>query len=140
MVTTSQSTLSLSIVSPEQSLLEAEVSNVQIPGADGMFGVLPRHAQLVSLTASGLLTAAAENGEQIEMLIHDGFAEVSADAVVVLSRSAEKVSEIDVDRARRAAKRAQERLRSKDSAIDVARASAALRRALLRERLAKRSS
>ena len=137
---TSQSTLSLSIVSPEKSVLEAEVSSVQIPGAEGMFGVLPRHAQLVSLTASGLLSAVATDGETIEMLIHDGFAEVSGDAVVILSRSAEKVSEIDIERAQQAAKRAQERLSSKDSAIDVSRAGAALRRALLRERLGKRSS
>ncbi|MDG1406122.1 MAG: F0F1 ATP synthase subunit epsilon [Planctomycetota bacterium] len=137
---TSQSTLSLSIVSPEKSVLEAEVSSVQIPGAEGMFGVLPRHAQLVSLTASGLLSAVASDGEIIEMLIHGGFAEVSGDAVVILSRSAEKVSDVDVERAQQAAKRAQERLSSKDSAVDVSRAGAALRRALLRERLGKRSS
>lgn len=137
---TSQSTLSLSIVSPEKSVLEAEVSSVQIPGAEGMFGVLPRHAQLVSLTASGLLSAVAADGEIIEMLIHGGFAEVSGDAVVILSRSAEKVSDVDVERAQQAAKRAQERLSSKDSAVDVSRAGAALRRALLRERLGKRSS
>lgn len=139
-MSTSQSTLSLSIVSPEKSVLEAEVSSVQIPGAEGMFGVLPRHAQLVSLTASGLLSAVATDGETIEMLIHDGFAEVSGDAVVILSSSAEKVSEIDVERAQQAAKRAQERLGSKNSAIDISRAGAALRRALLRERLGKRSS
>ena len=137
---TSQSTLSLSIVSPEKSVLEAEVGSVQIPGAEGMFGVLPRHAQLVSLTASGLLSAVAADGKIIEMLIHGGFAEISGDAVVILSRSAEKVSDVDVERAQQAAKRAQERLSSKDSAIDVSRAGAALRRALLRERLGKRSS
>ena len=74
------------------------------------------------------------------MLIHGGFAEVSGDAVVILSRSAEKVSDVDVERAQQAAKRAQERLSSKDSAIDVSRAGSALRRALLRERLGKRSS
>ncbi|MAU94045.1 MAG: ATP synthase F1 subunit epsilon [Planctomycetes bacterium] len=137
---TSQSTLSLSIVSPEKSVLEAEVGSVQIPGAEGMFGVLPRHAQLVSLTASGLLSAVAADGKIIEMLIHGGFAEISGDAVVILSRSAEKVSDVDVERAQQAAKRARERLSSKDSAIDVSRAGAALRRALLRERLGKRSS
>ena len=137
---TSQSTLSLSIVSPEKSVLEAEVSSVQIPGAEGMFGVLPRHAQLVSLTVSGLLSAVASDGETIEMLIHGGFAEVSGDAVVILSRSAEKVADVDVERAQQAAKRAQERLSSKDSAVDTSRAGAALRRALLRERLGKRSS
>lgn len=137
---TSQSTLSLSIVSPEKSVLEAEVGSVQIPGAEGMFGVLPRHAQLVSLTASGLLSAVAADGEIIQMLIHDGFAEVSSDTVVILSRSAEKISDVDVERAQQAAKRAQERLSSKDSAIDASRAGAALRRALLRERLGKRSS
>ncbi|MFT7516860.1 MAG: F-type H+-transporting ATPase subunit epsilon [Myxococcota bacterium] len=139
-MSTSQLTLALSIVSPEKSLLETEVNNVQIPGADGMFGVLPRHAQLVSLTTTGLLSADGTDGEKIEMLIHDGFAEVSGDAVVILSRSAENVAEIDVERAQKAAQRAKERLRSKDSAVDVARADGALRRALLREKLGKRSS
>jgi F-type H+-transporting ATPase subunit epsilon len=105
-----------------------------------MFGVLPRHAQLVSLTTSGLLTASAVDGEQIELLIHDGFAEVSGDAVVILSRSAEKLADIDIERARQAAKRAQGRLRSEESVFDTARADAALRRALLREKLGKRSS
>lgn len=139
-MSTSQSTLTLSIVSPEKSVLETEVHNVQIPGAAGMFGVLPRHAQLVSLTTSGLLTASAADGEQIELLIHDGFAEVSGDAVVILSRSAEKLADIDIERARQAAKRAQGRLRSQESVLDTARADAALRRALLREKLGKRSS
>lgn len=139
-MSTSQLTLSLCIVSPEKSLLETEVNSVQIPGADGMFGVLPRHAPLVSLMATGLLSADATNGDKIEMVIHDGFAEVSGEAVVILSRSAENVADIDVERAQQAAKRAKERLRSKDSAVDIARADAALRRALLREKLGKRSS
>ena len=65
---------------------------------------------------------------------------MSGDAVVILSHSAEKVSDIDVERAQQAAKRAQERLSSKSSGVDVSRAGAALRRSLLRERLGKRSS
>lgn len=132
--------LTLSIVSPEETLLETTVSKVQFPGTNGLMGVLPRHAQLVSTTDSGMLRAVTNTGENIEILIHDGFADVTGNSVVVLTRSAEKVDDIDLERARSSADRAKKRLESKkDSAIDVARANASLRRALMREKYAKNS-
>jgi F-type H+-transporting ATPase subunit epsilon len=132
--------LTLSIVSPEETLLETTVSKVQFPGTNGLMGVLPRHAQLVSTTDSGMLRAVANTGENIEILIHDGFADVTGNSVVVLTRSAEKVDDIDLERARSSADRAKKRLESKkDSTIDVARANASLRRALMREKYAKNS-
>lgn len=139
MVTTA-SNLTLRIVSPEEIILDEQVQSVQIPGDDGQFGVLPRHAALVSLTDSGPLHAQGLNGEILDFIIHDGFAEVRDDVVTVLSRSAEKMAEIDLERAQKAADRARERMRLHDDDIDRARAVAALRRALMRERLARRSS
>ena len=134
------SSLTLSIVSPEETLLEMAVSKVQFPGTDGLMGVLPRHAQLVSTTDSGMLRALTSAGEEIEILIHDGFADVTKDSVVVLSRSAEKIGDIDLERAQKAAERARKRLEAKkDSAVDVTRANASLRRALIRQKYAKNS-
>ena len=137
---TTASTLTLRIVSPEEIILDEQVQAVQIPGDDGQFGVLPRHAAMVALTDSGPLHAKSMAGETLDFIIHDGFAEVREDVVTVLSRSAEKMAEIDLERAQKAADRARERMRLHDDDIDRARAVAALRRALMRERLARRSS
>ena len=137
---TSSSTLQLRIISPEGMVADTEVRSVVFPGEDGQFGILPRHAPMVSLTTSGLLRAVDSDGKEFEYVIHDGFAEVRDNIVSVLSRSAEKPEEIDIDRAEAAAKRAMDRLRAEKSEIDMARAQIALRRALMREKAARRRS
>ncbi len=129
----------LRIVSPERILLEAEVSSVRFPGEDGSFGVLPRHAAMVSLTESGPLHAVTASGEQLEFLIHDGFAEVRDNVLTVLTRSAEKPGEVDLDRAKRAAERARDRIRNDRTKVDYVRAVSALRRAIAREKYGRRS-
>ena len=133
-----RSNLRLRIVSPEGPVTDVEVRSVVFPGEDGLFGVLPRHASMVSLTESGLLRATGMDGEVIEYVIHDGFAQVRDNLVTVLSRSAEKPDEIDLDRARAAAERALERLRAQRTEFDLDRAQIALRRALMREKAARR--
>jgi F-type H+-transporting ATPase subunit epsilon len=136
---TTSTTLTLRIVSPEQTVFDGQVKSVQVPGADGLFGVLPRHATMVALTDSGLLKAVSADGQAIEYVIHGGFAEVRDNVVTILSRSAEKAEEIDLARAQRAAQRARELMRSDKAEVDLARALAALRRAMIREKLARRS-
>ena len=127
------------VVSPERILLEAEVVSARFPGEDGSFGVLPRHAAMVSLTESGPLLARTTDGRELEFLIHDGFAEVRDDVLTVLTRSAEKPGEVDLERAKRAAERARERIRNDLTKVDYSRALSALRRALARERYGRRS-
>jgi F-type H+-transporting ATPase subunit epsilon len=134
----SAKTLTLRIVSPEGSVFESEAVSVRVPGEGGSFGVLPRHAPLVALTDSGLLHARTPDGREITYLIHDGFAEIRADVVTVLTRSAEDPAQIDLERAARAAERARDRLRAEAADVDYARAVAALRRALMREKIARR--
>lgn len=134
----SASTLNLKVISPEGTLLETEAASVQFPGEDGLFGVLPRHAPMTSLTESGLLRARTAAGDQVELIIHDGFAQVRGDQVTVLTRSAEKPDEIDLERAKSAVERARERMRADRTEIDLIRAQMALRRALMRERYARR--
>jgi F-type H+-transporting ATPase subunit epsilon len=132
-------TFQLRVVSPESVLLEAEVSSVRFPGGDGFFGVLPRHAAMVSLTDSGPLTSRTSAGETLEYLVHDGFAEVRGGALTILTRSAEKPADVDLERARRAAERARERIRNDRTKVDYARAYSALRRAIAREKYGRRS-
>ena len=134
----SANTLTLKVVSPQGVLLETEAVSVQFPGEDGSFGILPRHAAMTSLTESGLLRARTAQGEQIEYVINDGFAQVRNNVVTVLTRSAEKPDEIDLERARAAVERARGRMLETQAEIDLVRAQMALRRALMRERLARR--
>ena len=112
-------------------LLEAEVESVRFPGEDGALGVLAHHTTMVALTESGLLRARTPQGENLEFVVHSGFAEMRDNVLTVLPQAAENVESIDLDRARKAAERAQERLRSSEGNLDLVRARAALRRALL---------
>jgi F-type H+-transporting ATPase subunit epsilon len=125
--------LNLRIISPEGSIFESEVQSLAFPGEGGSFGILPHHAEMTSLTSSGLMSAKVEGGDPLEFLIHDGFAQVRKNVVTVLTRSAEKPQDIDLDRARQAADRAKERLQARVAELDLFRAQAALRRALMRE-------
>ena len=86
--------LSLEIVTPEQRVLSVEADEVRLPGADGGFGVRPRHTPLVAALAAGELvyiTAGAEH----RYAVGEGFAEVSDDRVRVLVEEAVRADEID---------------------------------------------
>jgi F-type H+-transporting ATPase subunit epsilon len=101
-------------------------------------GVLPGHAPLLSEMQAGELEYAREGGRHY-LSLAGGFAEVLPDRVIVLAQTAEHAEEIDVERAERARKRAQERLdRPSDPELDMSRARAALERALARLQAARR--
>lgn len=127
--------LTLRIVSPAGSVLEAEVASVQFTGGDGSLGILPRHAAMTSLTESGLLTGKVADGSKIERIIHDGFAQIKDNVVTILTRSAEIPAEVDLERAKEAAQRAEERLQNPKPEYDLVRVQASLRRALMRQKL-----
>ena len=131
-------TLTLKILSPEGSLFEAEVKSVKVPGEDGLFGILPRHAAMAALTDSGILEAELPSGEKVEFLIHDGFADVRNNVVKVLTSAAERPDTIDFERARKAADEARKQLQERDASLEHSETIAALRRALARERGARR--
>ena len=128
---------SLRIDCTQETLFEGDVEAVRFPGEDGALGVLANHATMVALTESGALRARSAEGDDFEFVVHSGFAEMRDNVLTVLTQAAENVESIDLDRAREAAKRAEERLRDADGKIDLVRARGALRRALMREKLAR---
>ena len=128
----------LQIVSAERSLVNETVDEVEIPGADGYFGVLPGHTPLLALLGAGELWY--RRGTDVSYLsIAFGFAEVQPDRVTILAQIAEKASEIDVARAEAAKKRAEERLASQITDIDFERARIALMKALIRLQVSSRA-
>src|SRR5438477_7555061 len=90
--------LRLQIVSADKSLLNDTVDEVEIPGADGYFGVLPGHTPLLALLGAGELWY-RKGAEKTYLLIAFGFAEVQPDHVIILAQVAERPEEIDITRA-----------------------------------------
>jgi len=118
----------LEIVTPEKKVVETAAEEVQIPGKNGYLGVLPGHAPLITELAVGEITY-RENSTEQRLAVAWGFAEVLPNKVTILAETAERPAEINVDRARKAKERAEQRLTSGDTSVDVDRALDALHRA-----------
>jgi F-type H+-transporting ATPase subunit epsilon len=121
----------LEIVTPEKKVVDTSATEVQIPGKNGYLGILPGHAPLVTELAVGEITFHAGADEQ-RLALAWGFAEVLPDKVTILAETAERASEIDVERARKAKERAEQRLASGDTEVDVERSLQALAKAQTR--------
>src|SRR3982750_3172593 len=101
--------INLQIVTPDRLLVNEQVDEVEIPGSEGYFGVLPGHTPLLASLAVGELWY-RKGQAKTYLSIAFGFAEVLADRVTILARLAERAADIDVERAEAAQKRAQQRL------------------------------
>jgi F-type H+-transporting ATPase subunit epsilon len=131
-------TYTISLLTPEKTVLSAEVVSLIAPGSQGFLGVLANHAPLITALAPGPLTLRHPDGREQIVSVSGGFMEVSRNRAVVLADAVERPEEIDVERARAAAGRARQRLKQSAPELDVPRAEAALRRALNRMRVADR--
>ncbi len=121
-------TLQLEIVTPERLVEKDTIEEIQIPGKNGYLGILPGHAPLITELGVGEITYKAD-GMQYHVAVAWGFAEVLPDKVTILAETAERAEDIDVERARKARERAEERLRSAGGEIDYQRALVSLDRA-----------
>jgi F-type H+-transporting ATPase subunit epsilon len=130
--------LQLHIVSADRSLVSEQVDEVEIPGADGYFGVLPGHTPLLAALGMGELWY-RQGQEKHFLSIALGFAEVQPDRVTILAQMAEKADEIDVARAEAAKKRAEERMVKPTVDMDFERARIAMMKSLIRLQVAARA-
>jgi F-type H+-transporting ATPase subunit epsilon len=130
-------TIALQIITPERLLVREQVDEVEIPGAEGYFGVLPGHTALLADLAVGELWY-RKGQEKTFLSIAYGFVEVLPDRVTVLARIAERAEDIDTVRAEEAKRRAEERLREYTRDIDYDRARMALQKSLARLQVASR--
>ena len=131
--------LALEIVTPDRAITYEKVDEVQIPGADGYFGVLPGHTPLLASLQVGTLWY-RKGTEKTYVSVAFGFAEVLPDRVTILARIAEKADEIDVDRATAQLKRAEAELaKTAAAAADLERARVSMLKALTRLQVANRA-
>lgn len=125
----------LEIVTPDRSLVTDTVDEIVVPAADGYLGVLPGHTPLLATLAIGELWY-RRGAVKSFLAIAGGFVEVLPDKVTILAQIAERAEDIDVARAERAKKRAEERLAQAAAEIDVEWAHASLLRATVRLQVA----
>ncbi len=130
--------LALEIVTPERSILHEKVDEVEVPGADGYFGVLPGHTPLLASLQVGQLWY-RKGGETFYLSIAFGFAEVLPDRVTILAQIAERAEEIDVERAQAERRRAEEELARRPSDVEFERARISMLKALTRLQVANRA-
>ena len=121
------------IVTQERTVFSEQVDYVSLPGVEGIMGILPNHAPLLTALQFGEVMVRQEKDEQY-FAIGGGFAEVQPNHVIVLADSAEQANEIDLERAERARSKAEELMKAGVS-VDAARYAqieAALKRAQIR--------
>ena len=88
-------TFHFELVSPERLVFSGEVEQVDVPGAEGDFGVLAEHTPIIATLRPGILTVHSAGGEQ-KIVVLGGFAEFSANSLTVLADMAAAVEDMDL--------------------------------------------
>jgi F-type H+-transporting ATPase subunit epsilon len=130
--------LQLQVVSADRSLVNEQVDEVEIPGSEGYFGVLPGHTPMLAALQVGELWY-RQGQEKHFLSIAFGFAEVQPDRITILAQIAETAQEIDLARAEAAKRRAEDRLAKSTGDMDFERARVAMLKALVRLQVASRA-
>ena len=129
--------LTLELVTPDRAVVRQAVDEVQIPGSEGYLGVLPGHTPLLTILQVGELWF-LQGGEKFYVSVAFGFAEVLPDRVTILAQIAERAEDVDVNRARDAQRRAEERLSKSAVDIDFERAGISMMKSLIRLQVASK--
>ena len=102
-------TLKLEIVTPEAKTYSEDVEMVTIPGSEGEMGIYPNHVPLMTQIVPGELFA-RKDGRNYFLAVGEGFAEITADRVAIMTDMAIKAENIDVAKAVEARRRAEARV------------------------------
>ena len=86
------------LVSPEKLVMSKSVSMVVVPGAEGFFGVLPRHTSMLSTLAPGVINVYEGDNVTDSLFVVNGFAEVTEERCTVLAEEVIPVDDIDTDK------------------------------------------
>ena len=134
--------LQCDIVTQERTVYSSEVEYVSMPGTEGVMGILPNHAPLLTALRFGEVMVRKDGDEEF-FAIGGGFAEIRPDKVIILADSAEQADEIDFERASEAREEAEKAMEEGVVMGDAARyeqIEAALKRAQIRMDVGRRRS
>ena len=122
-------TLKLEIVTPERKIYSEDVDMVTLPGSEGELGVYPKHVPLLTTLKPGELRV-MQNGRETALAIGEGFVEIKADSVSVLTDMALEAEKIDISAAEAAVERAKAAMKEDQTPEQVAAIQASLQKAL----------
>lgn len=126
----------LEVITPERKFFSGEAECIIFNSTDGEMGVLAQHAPTVAAVGVGAIKI--NTGEKwIEAVVTEGFAQIMPDKVTLLTDTAELPEEIDINRAKAARQRAEERLQKQLGQLEYVRSKAALARAMARLKVTK---
>ena len=121
----------LKIIEPDGMFFEGEGEFLEFTSVEGQMGVYKNHIPLTTILEPCVVKIHA-NGEIKKAAVLGGFIEIQKERISILAEDANWPEEIDVERAKAAKQRAEERLSRRESGIDIVRAEAALKRAIAR--------
>ncbi|MGD6959222.1 F0F1 ATP synthase subunit epsilon [Rossellomorea aquimaris] len=131
-------TLKVNIVTPDGPVYDSEVEMVSTKAQSGELGILPGHIPMVAPLQIGAVRL--KKGGNTELVaVSGGFLEVRPEQVTILAQSAETAEAIDVQRAKEAKGRAEDRMQAQRDDVDFRRAELALKRALNRINVSERN-
>ena len=130
-------TLKLEIVTPESKTYSEDVEMVTLPGVEGETGIYPMHVPLMTQIVAGEL-AVRKDGREYFLAIGEGFVEITADKVAIMTDMAVRAEQIDEAKAEEARKRAESRLQEKLTDEETAMVSAALMHSLAQLKVKRR--
>ena len=128
-------TFQLDIVTPTKVISEGQVEYLRAPSPEGLFGILGGHAIATILMDIGEIKV-TKAGKEFYYATNGGFADIRPESVMLLVETAEKVSDIDKDRAEVALKRAKDRLG--DNKTNLEKANTAINKARNRLKISSR--
>lgn len=130
-------TLKLEIVTPDAKVYSQEVEMVTLPGIEGEMGVYPQHVPLLTQISAGEVIA-RRGGQDESLAVGEGFVEITADRVAILTDMAISAENIDEAQAEAARRRAEARLSEKLDSEEAALVSAALAQSLAQLKVKRR--
>ncbi len=127
----------IEIISPDEVFYTGEITLLEFTSVEGQMGVYKNHIPMTTILEPCVMRM--HNGESIgTCAVLGGFVEIQEDKITVLAEDAQWPDEIDLERAKAAKKRAEERLQKREKAYDMARAEVALKRAAARIKVANK--
>jgi F-type H+-transporting ATPase subunit epsilon len=86
--------LHFSLVSPVRELFSGDVKQVDAPGVEGEFGVLPKHAPFMTVLKPGIVRIHEESGVT-PIFVRGGFADVTPAGLTILAEEAVRLADVD---------------------------------------------
>jgi F-type H+-transporting ATPase subunit epsilon len=129
-------TFPLLIITPRRKVFDDSVELLSVVTTAGQLGILANHTPLLTIMKTGPMHIKT-NKKTIYYAVSGGVLSVQKNQTILLVDAIEQAEDIDINRAKEALKRAEERLNEKNEKIDNVRAKTALSRALNRIQVAE---